>query len=96
MPDQPARDAEPADPWRPELGPAPRVRSWPPDRRPRMRIRINGQWRQAVVLQRADWADGRTSYLLDVRLPMRGNPTTTAYYAASYWWDERAMRPVRA
>lgn len=97
MTDQPAgRDAEPAPPWREEMGPPPRTRGWPPDRRPRLRIRINGVWRRAIVLQRQDWPDGRTSYLLDVQLPTQppipGAPDALDYYAGTYWWDPATMR----
>jgi len=73
------------------MGHKPRVTSWPPGKRPTLRIRVDGQWRRAEVLQRQDFTDGRVRYLCDVWMP-DGHGGTTAI-ARGYWWDGRAMRP---
>lgn len=90
MTDRPARDATEAPPWRPDLGPAPRVRIWPPGEQPAMQVRVDGEWRHASVLARHDWADGRVSYQCELRLPDRADGTSAV--VRGFWWDAAAMR----
>ena len=81
------------------MGPEPRVRTWPPGRRPAMRVYAEGAWRRAWVLQRQDWPDGRTAYMLDVLLPSRppipGDPHSQDYFVRTYWWGTGSMTPVK-
>ncbi|WP_301128624.1 hypothetical protein [Streptomyces cacaoi] len=79
-------DAVEAPPWRPDLGPEPRMRRY--DTPPLLLVRIEGRWRRCVVEARSDWADGRVAYHVELTLPGVG----TVY--RTYWWDPRTMRPA--
>lgn len=90
---EPAPNARPAPPWRDDMGiPPPRSRTWPPGQQPRLRIRIDGQWRRATVIARQDWADGRIRVLCDVWLPDPGIGGALTARSQAYWWDARVMR----
>ena len=92
MPDQPfpEADAVEAPPCDPARRPGPRIRRYAP--RPRLRIRIDGVWRDAQVIQRQDWPDGRIRMLCDVQLP---SDVGLVWLVRGYWWDSAAMRPIR-
>jgi hypothetical protein len=55
-----------------------------------MRIRIDGEWRRAVVLARQDYAGGRVRVLCDVWMP--DDLGGTSAVVRGYWWDAAAMR----
>lgn len=68
--DEPERDEpEQTPPWRPEDGPRPQVKSWPPGARPALRALIDGQWVYAPVRSCYVGADGRVVYQVDVVMP---------------------------
>lgn len=80
-------EPERALPWRPEHGPKPTVRTWPPGDRPGLFIWANGRWRYASVTARHDYEDGRTAYqvLIDV-------DGSTSVRHRTYWWQPEAGR----
>ncbi|MFJ4847522.1 hypothetical protein [Streptomyces sp. NPDC088733] len=86
----PEADAVEAPPWDPAKRPGPAIRSYG-TQRPRMRIRIDGVWRDAQVIQRQDWPDGRIRMLCDVYLP---SEVGWVWLVRGYWWDSAAMRPA--
>jgi hypothetical protein len=55
-----------------------------------MRIRVDGEWRRAVVLARQDYAGGRVRVLCDVWMP--DDLGGTSAVVRGYWWDAAAMR----
>ncbi|WP_405769360.1 DUF6233 domain-containing protein [Actinacidiphila glaucinigra] len=82
------RDARPCPPW--VSGPQPRLRSYAPTERPRLRIRVDGAWRSATVRQRQDWPQG-VAYQVDIALP---DPDLgyDVPVIRTYWWDPDTMR----
>ncbi|MFB7285420.1 hypothetical protein [Actinacidiphila glaucinigra] len=96
MPDQPPpahKDAVEAPPWDPARKPGPRITTYDRLTRPRLRIRVDGVWRDARVQQRQDWPDGRIRVQCEVYLPIEGG--YMSWLVRGYWWDTAAMRPVR-
>ncbi|WP_216311722.1 hypothetical protein, partial [Streptomyces nanshensis] len=57
-----------------------------------MYVRWRGRWQLCVVRARADWADGRVVYHVDLRLWRSGAWDT---YPTALVWDPAAMRPYR-
>lgn len=86
-------EAVEARPWRTEDGPAPRVRTYPPGARPLLNVYTGGAWRRCTVLARQDWPTGRVSYQVEMTHRRDGASGTVV---RAYWWDSKAMRPVRA
>jgi hypothetical protein len=89
-------DAEPVPPGRPQDGPPPRMHvyvseEYPPGDEPLMHVRWQGRWLLAPVRARADWADGRVVYHVDLRL-WRGGCWGSYPYALL--WGTGALRPL--
>lgn len=87
---RPHSEPEQAPPWRPDLGPRPTMRSWDYPDRPALEVLLDGRWRYCVVGARADWADGRVAYHVDVPAPVGGGGTRRAY-----WWPQEGIRVAR-
>ncbi|MFH9590721.1 hypothetical protein ACH4LS_36980 [Streptomyces luteogriseus] len=77
-------------PWRPDDGPRPRVKTWPPGNRPALAVWAHGKWRYAPVQARQDWADGTIHYQVEVDL--RGD---TAVSTRKYRWPQPGLRAMR-
>ncbi|MEV0779160.1 hypothetical protein [Streptomyces sp. NPDC050428] len=83
-------EPEQAPPWREEHGPRPATRSWDYGDRPALEVRLEGKWRYCTVGARADWADGRVAYHVDVPAPSGGGWTHRAY-----WWPQDGLRAAQ-
>lgn len=80
-------DAVEVAPWQAARGARPRITRW--RRRPRLEVRVAGQWRLATVLARHDYPGGSSAYQVEITLGDTG-----AASIRTYTWDPRAMRPV--
>lgn len=58
-----------------------------------MEIRVAGHWRQARVMARQRYQDGRIQVLCEVYAP--SDTVGWAWLVRGYWWDTAAMRPIR-
>ncbi|MEV0487287.1 hypothetical protein AB0I69_42645 [Streptomyces sp. NPDC050508] len=76
-----------ARPWRPDDGPEPKVTMWPHRSRPALAVWSHGKWRNAPVMARQDWADGRVFYQVSVDL--RGDMSVVA---RMYQWPQPGLR----
>lgn len=85
-------DAVEVPPWRPDMGRPPQVRVYPPRDAPRLQVRVDGAWRDAVVMARHDWPDGRVGVQVTVRLPTPDLGGRLEAYWRTYLWDSGAMR----
>ncbi|MEU0181469.1 DUF6233 domain-containing protein [Streptomyces sp. NPDC006207] len=66
------------------------VEAYPSDRRPRVEVRVGGQWHQATVFVKFRHADGRVTLLMRVCfLEADGWPV---HYWRRYWWSSEAIR----
>lgn len=81
------REPEQARPWRTEDGPRPVVWTWPRGDRPALQVWSAGQWRNAPIAARQDWADGTVRYQVEVDL--RG---TTEVTVCTYQWPQPGLR----
>ncbi|WP_374987164.1 hypothetical protein [Streptomyces fradiae] len=77
-------------PWRPEAGSEPEVTSWPPGRRPALRVWDGTAWQYAPVQARHTYPDGRTVY--QVLMPVEGGGRTSR----SYRWPQPGLRRAHA
>lgn len=82
------RDAVLARVWRPGDGPT-RRHSWPRESGPRLEVRVDGQWRAALLVQREDRADRSVLVHVDIHLPDFVGPVRRTYA-----WDPVAIRVV--
>ncbi|MFI2078454.1 hypothetical protein [Streptomyces triculaminicus] len=81
------REPKEAPPWREEQGPPPQVHSWPPGKRPALRLYVGGRWQYCPVHMRLTYPDGRVAYQVDVHIQ-----SDTSYSIRTYWWDSEIMR----
>ncbi|MFE2539008.1 hypothetical protein [Actinacidiphila glaucinigra] len=86
------RDAEVAPPWDADRDPPMQQVTYHSSRRPRMKIRVAGHWRQARIIARQRYQDGRLAVLCEVSTPSDVGPV---WLVRGYWWNPAAMRPIR-
>ncbi|WP_181785054.1 hypothetical protein [Streptomyces phytophilus] len=86
-----SRDAVEVPPWRPEMGPRPRVTVYPARNPPRLRVRVDGDWRDAEVMARHDWPSGVIAVQVTIRLPAEDLGGGLQTFGRTYLWDSGAM-----
>lgn len=82
------RDAQLARVWRRGDGPT-RRHTWPRSAGPRLEVRVDGQWRAALLVEREDRADRTVLVHVDIHLP-----GYVGEVRRTYAWDPAAIRAV--
>lgn len=71
------------------IPPIPETRQYSGDQRPQLRVRVGGQWHDALLHIRQRDADGRVSLTVRACFVEADWPV---WYWRTYWWDPEAIR----